>query len=296
MIINPEFDRFVQAELEQLRSSADAHRRAPPSRLLYPTDAAGLDAVIRSGALPAWDWRLAHEPALVRYGVELVEEFLAQPAHRADDALRTRFRQAALANLHPRGTHFDGFVARLFEHAAPNAAAHCPGYALGVRTGALPAQPQHAIYERAQQCAIVASAYQACEDYFVGAVARFGERVGSDLLTPCWDTFRHLIGPFLMRFRDPALAHQHEWTVVAPAPSGPAPQADPVRFAIVDNRLVPHAALVLGARPLESIAIAPALPFATTREALRAYLRRRHMGGLALVPVAGCGISEATIA
>lgn len=278
----------MHAELSQLRSAPDAPWRtapAAPTRLFYPADAARLDAVVRDHALPAHDWRLGHEPALVRHGVDLVERFLAARRDTTGNPLRERFRQATLANFNPRGTHFDGFVVRLFEHADGAAAAGRQDYALGMRTAALPARLGQAVYVPERQRAIVASIYQACEDYVVGAVARFGERCLDDFLTPCWDTFRHEVGPFLMRFRPPALAHEQEWVALVPARGRQC--ADQVTFPIVDNRLVPTAALALGARPLDAIAIGPALPFGTTCEALRAWLGQRRMPGLAIVPLAG---------
>ena len=238
--------------------------------------------MVRTRTLPACDWRLGHDPALVRYGVELVEQFLAASREASSAPLRREFRCATLANFNPRGVHFDGFVVRLFEHADAIAPA-ATGYALGMRIADLPVELSRAIDGPARQRAIVASIYQACEDYFVRAVERFGDRYRHDLLTPCWDTFRHEIGPLLLRFRPPSSAEQCEW--VALARSLPLTDPDPITFPIVQNRLVPTAAIPIGARTLETIAIGTTVPFETTSEALHAYLHRQGMHRIAITPI-----------
>ena len=267
----------------QMRCAYEAKERAAPAapaHLYSLTDAAGLDAAVRSKTLPAYDCRLGHDPSLVRYGVAVVEGFLAARLEACTDPLRTQFCRAALENFHPRGTHFDGFVVRLFDCEEAGTAPNCPGYALGVRAADLPLRLGQAIYAPTRQLAIVAAAYQACEDYFVSAVDRFGGRYRADLLTPCWDAFRHHTGMWLMRYRQPHLAAEREWIGVALAK--PQQEADPVTFQIVGNRLLPAVRIHIGARTLETITIGATLPFETTCEALRAYLGRHGMHGIAI--------------
>lgn len=265
--------------------------RALPQRLYYPTDAHGLAATVRGQALRALDWRLGWGDPLVRYGVDLVEEFLDQHQCAAADPLREEFRGAARANFSPRGTHFDGFVARLFACPDAGQATSTSGYALGFSVENMTAcagaghpdlgiRLEAAIYSREQQLAIVGRLYQSYEDYFVAAVQRFGQRHRDDLLIPCWDKFRHDIGSVLMRFRDPALGKEREW--IALAVGRRTRTDDGIGFEIVDNRLVPAVALDIGARldgarrpsALDVIVIGASLPFEPTREVLQAFLAR----------------------
>lgn len=283
--INKDLEDFVQAELAQLGSNGNGRARdhaSEPAHLFHLVDAAGIDSVVRRRTLPALDWRLGHDAALVGYGVELVTDFLTARQNQAMDALREQFRSAALANFNPRGTHFDGFVARLFERIDAADPATFPGYALGLSVGALSRFAlQRAIYSRAQQLAIVESVYQRCEDYFVSAVQRFGERHSAELLPPCWDKFRRNIGTFLMRFRCPSRVNEGEWIALAII-SRVQQNKDAVTFQIVDNCLVPTFVCDI-AGSLAIIAIGASLPFATTREALLAYLGRNRMSGVAIV-------------
>jgi hypothetical protein len=282
-MINPELDDFIQQELAQ--SSGWAQQSMPgdapvPRRLFHAADAAGVETVVRRRALRALDWRLGWDGPLVRYGVELVETFLHQRADATADPLREQFRRATLLNFNPCGSHFDGFVARLFECAEPQS---LPGYAIGFAAAHAGASMQllPAIYSHEQQLAIVQMLYQCCEDYFVSAVHRFGEQHRTELLTPCWDKFRQCIGACLMRFRAPAACHEREWIALA---LGAAAQADDaIGFVVVDNRLVPVVAIDIGALPLDVIAIGAALPFESTREALSAFLRRQRTHGVAIV-------------
>lgn len=285
--INHDFDEFVHAELACMRSAHDTYWHdgpVVPTCLFYPVDAAGLDVAVRSRTLPAHDWRLGHDPSLVRYGVELVEAFLAARQAISTTPLREQFCRATRTNFNPRGTHFDGFIARLFEDGGACAAASHPGYALGVRVAGLPVRLGQALYAPAHQLSIVASIYQACEDYFVYAVERFGEHYCMDLLTPCWDTFRHVIGPLLFRFRPPALAAEREWIALALAL--PQPGKDPVIFTIADNRLVPGVALSFGAQTLAAIVVGIGDAFDATREVLLAYLSRQGMHGVGIIRTA----------
>ncbi len=176
----------------------------------------------------AFDWRTGWGGAPARYGVQLVEDFLGQPPPASTDPLRALFRSETLANFNPRGSHFDGFVARLSECAGP------PGANPLVTTSVT--QPRtrllKAIYSREQQLAIVHTLYRSSEDYFLSAVQRFGEHYRSDLLTPCWDKFRHMIGTWLMRFRDPASVDEREWiAIVLASPHGSSSQAPCVSIA-----------------------------------------------------------------
>lgn len=298
-MINQELEEFVQHELAQLSGSAQlrlAAEPALPQRLYHLADAAGIEALVCTGTLRALDWRLGWDEPLVRYGVELVEAFLGERPPGPADALREEFRRETLANFNPSGTHFDGFVARLFEKA--DAREPSPGYALGLRVVDLPARTSasepgasmqllRAIYSREQQLTIVQALYQAYEDYFVSAVQRFGEQNRTQLLTPCWDKFRYDVGTFLMRFRNPGLFPQQEWIALALA--GPHQEKDPVAFGIVDNRLVPSVALdICGPAAkrklaLDVIAVGAALPFESTREALSAFLGRNRVHGVAIV-------------
>jgi hypothetical protein len=293
----------VQHELAQLSGSIRHQlpaNPAMPQRLYYPANAAGLEAVVRSGTLRALDWRLGCEEALVRYGIEVVEAFLGQRQGATADPLREQFRSETLANFHPRGTHFDGFVARLFERAGATEPAFFPGYALGLSVANLPIRTSanapgtsmrlfKAIYSREQQLAIVQTIYQACEDYFVSTVHRFGEQNRSQLLTPCWDKFRRDIGTVLMQFRNPASFQEREW--IAIALTRPHQEEDPVVFEVVGNRLVPSVALDIGwppgagsrKLPLDVIAIGPSLQFESTREALSAFLSRNRVHGVSIV-------------
>lgn len=303
-MINQELEEFVQQELTQL-SGSTCHQLAAdpalPKRLFHLTGAAGLEAAMRTGKLPARDWRLGCAAPLVRYGVEVVEAFLVTRQGASADPLREEFRRATLANFNPSGTHFDGFIVRLFECAEVRNAASSPGYALGLSVANLPirtsaSEPEtcmqllKAIYSREQQLAIVETIYQCYEDYFVSAVHRFGEQNRAQLLTPCWDKFRHDIGTLLMRFRNPASFQEREW--IAIALTQPLQEAEPVVFEIVDNRLVPSVALDIaglpdsGRRklPLDVIAIGASLPFESTREALAAFLSHNRMPGVAIVP------------
>lgn len=302
-MINQELEEFVQQELAQLSGSAQhqlAANPAMPQRLFHLTDAAGLEVAVRSGTLRAPDWRLGCKEPLVRYGVELVEAFLGQRQGATADSLREEFRRATLANFNPRGTHFDGFVARLFECAEAREPASFPGYAIGLSVANLPIRTSasepgtsmqllRAIYSREQQLAIVQTIYQSYEDYFVSTVDRFGEQNRTQLLTPCWDKFRHDIGTFLMRFRNPASFQEREWIAIALA--RPHQEEEPVVFEIVDNRLVPSVALDIGGSPdscrrklpLDVIAIGASLPFESTREALSAFLSRNGVHGITIM-------------
>lgn len=279
--MTPELDAFVHAELGALGTTlrATVVAESPyPARLFYPVDAAGMANVIRNRTITARDWRLGCPPALVAYGVEVVTACLEREP--VADPLRRAFRRAALANLHPRGSHFDGFVARLF--ASP-ATAGWHGYALGL---AVPAAPlpgmtlMAAIYAVEQQQAIIAALLHACEDYFVSAVQRFGARHHDDLLVPCWDRFRRDIGTFLMRLRHPDQSHEREWIALALA----GPRRDPVLFDVIGNRLVPGVHLAIDSMPVDHIIIGAELPFATTREALAAFLGRHGMHGVRVAP------------
>jgi hypothetical protein len=302
-MINPELDEFVQQELAQL-SASGLHRAAVeppvPQRLFQPADAAGVETLVRSRTLRALDWRLGWGDALSGYGVELVEDFLHQRQAATTDPLQEQFRRATLTNFNPSGSHFDGFVARLYECVEPPLPAPFPGYALGFSCVDLPVPTSAgaagasmrllaAIYEREQQLAIVQTLYQMCEDYFVSAVHRFGEHNSAELMTPCWDKFRQAVGAFMMRFRAPASCHEREWIALALA--RPHLAEDPIVFEPVDNRLVPLVQIDIGGlpasgrrtQPLDVIAIGAALPFESTREALAAFLRSNRMHGVAVV-------------
>ena len=302
--MNQELEEFVQLELAQLSGSAQHQlpaNPAMPQRLYYPVNAAGIEAIVRSGTLRALDWRLGCDEALVRYGVGVVEAFLDKRQGATADSLREEFRCETLANFCPSGTHFDGFVVRLFEHTEPTDPVSFPGYALGLSVANLPIrtianapgtsiQLLKAIYSREQQLAIVQTIYQSYEDYFVSTVRRFGEQNRTQLLTPCWDKFRRDIGTVLMRFRNPASFQECEW--IATALTRPHQEEDLVVFEIVDNRLVPSVALDIsvppdGGRrklPFDVIAIGASLPFESTREALSAFLSRNRVHGVTIVP------------
>lgn len=302
--MNKDLDEFVRQELAQLSGSAQHQlttEHAMPQRLFHPTDAAGVQATVHSGVLRALDWRLGCPAPLVRYGVEVVEGFLGQRQDTTVDTLREEFRRETLANFNPYGTHFDRFVARLFESVDAGESASFPGYALGLSVANLPIRTSagepgasiqllKAIYSREQQLSIVKTLYQSYEDYFVSAVHRFGEQHRTDLLTPCWDKFRNDIGTFLPRFRNPASQREGEW--IAIALTRPHRDEDPVLFEIVDNRLVPFVALDIGGplasgrhtQSLDVIAIGASLPFGLAREALSAFLRRNRVHGVAVVP------------
>jgi hypothetical protein len=303
--MNPELEEFVQCELAQLGCVAEpVYMDDPvPQRLYHLTDAAGMEGFFRHGTVRALDWRLGWGGPLVRYGVELVEEFLEQPGTGKTEALRKQFRQATRANFHPRGTHFDGFVFRLYDASEAQVHSTGPGYLLGLSTAALlaPRQPRSrramrllsAIYSHERQLSILQTLYRRYEDYFVSAVKRFGEQHGDELLPICWDRFRYEIGTFLMRFRDPGLHREREWIALALSDTGAEPGHDPVVFEVVKNRLVPTVVLDLRVPvgngrtlPLEVIAIGPSLPFESTREALSAYLRFNRIGNVAIV---ACG-------
>jgi hypothetical protein len=261
---------------------------------------------VRSGALRAIDWRLGWDGSLVGYGVELILSLLQTQSDLSGEGLRRRFRDHVLTHFNPRGTHFDGFVARLFDIGGADAHCTVGGYALGLSSATLPVQP-HAggppggmrlhstIYAIERQCAIVQTLYRRYEDYLFRAVERFGERHIDDFMSACTDQFRHDIGYLVMRFRGPAAAHEREWIaiVLASAYRKPGQDADPVRFDILNNRLVPVVALDIaepGAdgrrRPaVEVIAIGVSLPAESTREALKAYLRRHGLPGIAVTAV-----------
>jgi hypothetical protein len=282
-MINPELDDFIQHELAQLSAQATPGAAPMPQRLFHVTDAAGVETLVRSRALRALDWRLGWDGALVRYGVKLVETFLHQRTDATADPLREQFRRATLANFNPCGSHFDGFVARLFERAEPRNQMSFPGYAIGFAAARAGDGMQllPAIYSHEQQLAIVQTLYRRSEDYFVSAVHRFGEQHRTELLTPCWDKFRQGIGTCLMRFRAPASCHEREWIAIA---LGATAQADDaIDFVVIDNRLAPVVAIDIGALPLDVIAIGAALPFESTREALSAFLRRQRTHGVAIV-------------
>lgn len=303
--MNPELEEFVQCELVQLsRGGEQVYTDGPvPQRLYHLADAAGMEGFFRHGTVRALDWRLGWGGSLVRYGVELVEEFLEQPGTGKTEALREEFRQATRKNFHPRGSHFDGFVFRLYDTSEAQVHSTFPGYLLGLSTAALPGPMQptsqramrllSAIYSHERQVSILQTLYRRYEDYFVSAVQRFGERHGDELLPICWDKFRYEIGTFLMRFRDPGLHREREWIALTLSGKDAEPDHDPVVFEVVENRLVP--AVVLDIRgptvngrtlPLDVIAIGPSVPFDSTREALSAYLRFNRIGDVAIV---ACG-------
>jgi hypothetical protein len=301
--MNRDLDEFVQAELTQ--SSAGIHELYVeprlPGRLFYPCDAVELDSVVRRGAVRALDWRLGLDGILAHYGVELARSCLRAACAAPENGLRGEFRQYVLAHFDPRGTHFDGFVTRLFDMGEDvYARAGLPSYALGLTSAAL-AAPRTAgspaamrlycaIYSSEKQRGIVQALHRRYEDYFVNTVARFGERHVEDLLPACTDRFRCDIGTFLMRFREPGSCHEREWIAIALASSDG--DANPIQFDIRENRFVPVAALniadppVDGRRrlPIDVVAIGASLPAEPTREVLRAYLRRH---GLAQVAVEG---------
>ena len=257
--MNQELEEFVQHELAQLSGSVQhqvASNPAMSQRLFYRTDAAGRGAAVRNRTLRAVDWRRGCEPSLVRYGAELVEAFLGEPQGAPVDWRREQFRHATLTNFNPSGTHFDGFVARLFECAQAPASLPCHAFELcvahlPVRASASDSgksmQLLSAIYSHEQQFAIVRTIYQTYEDYFVSTVDRFGAQDPTRFLTSCWDKFRHDIGTFLMRFRHPASFEEREWIAIALV--RPHQEAEPVVFEMIDNRLVPSVAFEISLPP-----------------------------------------------
>lgn len=224
---------------------------------------------------------------MVAYGVELVKTFLDTISDEITDPLRIEFHRTLSVNFHPRGTHFDGFVARLYEFDVAIEPALFPGYAIGLRIADLPIRAQSDEREmsirlertvdcRDQQLQIVTTLYQAYEDLFVSAAQRFGESHRDALLTPCWDKFRHHIGLYLMRFRDPVEAKHREWIAIALTRNDE--REDSIAFEVIDNRIVPLTALPLTranslALPIDSVIVGAALPFEITKESLTAFLR-----------------------
>lgn len=299
--MNRDLDEFVRCELSQLSAGADAlDEDAPlPRRLFYPCDAAELDAVMRSRTIAAMDWRLGWDGPLVQYGVDLVRSHLEEASGKADHGLRRRFRDDLCTHFNPRGTHFDGFVIRLFDLGGSSPRHGFPGYALGMPGDALAAHDStaagqgavrlaSAMYSSQRQRAIVQALYRRYEDYLVTAVERFGESCAEDVSSSCIDRFRRDIGGAMMRFRDPGLSGEREWIALALAAAGGPPQA--LRFELRANRLVPALALDIAAHGLrrrrrslvDVIAVGPSLPAASTRESLEAYLRWQGLHGVAV--------------
>lgn len=224
---------------------------------------------------------------MVAYGVELVKTFLDTTPDEVTDPLRIEFRRTLSANFHPRGTHFDGFVARLYEFDDAFEPASFPGYAIGLRVADLPIRAQSDEREmsirlertvdcRDQQLQIVKTLYQAYEDFFVSAAQRFGESHRDALLPSCWDKFRHHIGLYLMRFRDPAKLQHPEWIAIALTRNDE--HEDSIAFEVIDNRIVPLTTLPLTransiALQIDSVKVGAALPFEITKESLTAFLR-----------------------
>jgi hypothetical protein len=300
--MNRDLDEFVRCELSQLSAGGHAlDEDVPlPRRLFYPCDAPELDAVMRSRTIPAIDWRLGWDGPLVQYGVELVRSHLEGASGEADNGLRTRFRDDVRTYFDPRGTHFDGFVTRLFDIGSGSPQDGFPGYALGMAGDALAARDRtaashgtvrlaSAIYSSERQHAIVQALYRRYEDYLITAVERFGESCADDVSSSCTDRFRRDIGCYIMRFRDPGLSGEREWIALALAAADGRGQ--PLWFDIRANRLVPAVALDIAAHGLprrrrsliDVIAVGPSLPAASTRESLEAYLRWQGLPGVAVV-------------
>lgn len=300
--MNRDLDEFVRCELSQLSAGGPAlDEDVPlPRRLFYPCDAAELDAVMRSGAIPSIDWRLGWDGPLVQYGVELVRSHLEEASGEADNGLRRRFRDDVCAHFDPRGTHFDGFVTRLFDIGSGSPQDGFPGYALGMPSDALAGRDRtaagqervrlaSAIYSSERQHAIVQALYRRYEDYFITAVERFSASCADDVSSSCTDRFRRDIGCYLMRFRDPGLSDEREWIALALTAADGRPQ--PLRFDIRANRLVPVVVLDIAAPDLlrrrrsliDVIAVRPSLPAGSTRESLEAYLRWQGLPGVAVV-------------
>ena len=299
--MNRDLDEFLQCELSQLSAGTHDYDDVPlPRRLFYPCDAAELDAVMRSSAIPAIDWRLGWDGPLVQYGVGLVWSFLDEASDVPDDALRRRLRDDVRTHFDPRGAHFDGFVIRLFDVGSGTPRDGFPGYALGMpgnalaaRDGTAPGQGTmrlaSAIYSSERQRAIVRALYRRYEDYLITAIERFGQGCADDVSSSCTDRFRRDIGRYLMRFRDPGLSREREWIALSLAAADGRPQA--VRFDIRANRLVPAVAIDIAAPGLprrrrsliDLIAVGPSLPGGSTRETLEAYLRWQGVPGVAVV-------------
>jgi hypothetical protein len=300
--MNRDLDEFVRCELAQLSAGGHAlDEDVPlPRRLFYPCDALELDAVMRSRTITAIDWRLGWDGPLVQYGVELVRSHLDGASGEADNGLRRRFRDDVCTHFDPRGTHFDGFVTRLFDIGSGSPQHGFPGYALGMPGDALVARDgtaagqgtvrlASAIYSSERQRAIVQALYRRYEDYLITAVERFGEGCADDVSSSCTDRFRRDIGHYMMRFRDPGLSREREWIALAVAAADGRPQ--PLRFDIRANRLVPIVALDITAPNvtrrkrslIDLIAVGPSLPAGSTRASLEAYLRWQGLPGVAVV-------------
>ncbi len=300
-MMNRDLDDFVRCELSQLSGANVLDVDVSlPRHLFYLCDAAELDSVMRNSAVPAMDWRLGWDGPLVQYGVELVRSYLEGASGEADNGLRSRFREDVYTHFDPRGTHFDGFVIRLFDLGSGSPQNGFPGYALGMPADALAARDgaatgqgtvrlASAIYSSERQHAIVQGLYRRYEDYLITAVERFGESCADDVSLSCTDRFRRDIGRYMMRFRDPCLSGEREWIALALAAADGMPQ--PLRFDIRANRLVPTVALDIAVHGLpgrrrsliDVIAVGPSLPAASTRESLEAYLRWQGLPGVAVV-------------
>lgn len=298
-MMNCELDEFVQCELAQISACAPTVQAALPAQLYHFTDAAGIEAFVRHGNLRALDWRLGWDGPLVQYGIDLVNTFFGMRAQPGKEPLRAQFCRDVAAHFNPHGTHFDGFITRLFDTSKTDVAGPASDYALGLSTAALPVRTAHntaharilllsAIYPRDEQLSVVQALYQRYEDYFVSAVERFGDRYRDDLLFTCRDRFRHDIGTFLMRFRDPVSRYQGEWIAIALAL--PDDNDERIEFNVVNNRLLPVVSIDVIKRvdtkrqlPLSSIAVSASLPFASTQEALLAYMGSCNVHGVAVV-------------
>lgn len=300
-MFNAELDLLLQRELESLSTQLDVDLAAPAAAVnaLYQfTDATGLARLVNDGTLQAWHARLGWHDDVLAYGIALARSVLAAELAGCTDDLSRRFCRAVIENFNPRGTHFDYFAARLYQDTGASTwpGSGGPGYAVGLRTADLPTrsvapdrparmQLQPVIYAADEQHHIVRTLHAAYRVYFATAVERFGERAAQQMLVSCCDMFRHDIGTFLIRLRDPALVGEDEWIAIALARSDQCGN-DGVLFDMVDNRFAPYVAIDItkpardGARrlPLASIVVDSSLPPDTAAEGLRAFLGKCRAG------------------
>lgn len=305
-MFDPGVHQSLMAELEWISAELQSDLNpavAAPEQLFHHTDAHGLQALVRDQALHALHSRLGWGDDVTGYGIDLVQSFLQFRAATSQPGASAEFCNALLANFHPRGSHFDCFLARLFEDAdGPDRQGNtCPGYALGLSTNhmALRAEQRHegaavllqqAIYLRRQQLDIIGRTYATYESFYARSLLRYGSAGQDTILTPCWDMFRRDIGEFLPRFRSPARNHEKEWLAIALTDADQ--EEDGVFFDVVDNRLVPAVRLDISrpsrngsrALPLQSLVIGSALPYEITREALQVFLSRNRTSFVKISP------------
>lgn len=218
--MNRDITEFISSELATRSLHISDALRTDQVSIAESETRTRLSDMVSAANVEFYDWRGCHEDTLWGYGVELVQNYLAEQI----TAGASGFAHAAWFGFHPQGSHFDCLVMRLLvqELSGVHAfAAHSCGKS---DRGRLSQEAERfelarVIYRRPAQLTCVETIFRTYDSYFHTVRERFGQKIADEVLPLCVDMFRRDIGQCLPLFRAPWLSHQDEWLATAMNPS-----------------------------------------------------------------------------